>query len=296
MLIEKYISSKIRLINAYLDKNMVLEKHYPQEIYRAMRYSVFAGGKRIRPILTLATAGLFSSNVEKVLPTAAAIELIHTYSLIHDDLPSMDNDDFRRGKPTSHKMFGEATAILAGNALLMAAFDCIVKSQKQYRISQNTINQVLAELAAASGFVGMVGGQMVDLESENKTIKPDTLNYIHTHKTGALICSSIRLGAILSHATPSKLNSFTKFGNSLGLMFQITDDILDEMDNQTQLKKIGKRDRVRGKATYPSIYGLEKSKMKVDRLLTEVNTYLASFGQKAEPLKAIAGLVATRIN
>lgn len=296
MLIEKYISSKIRLINAYLDKNMVLEKHYPQEIYRAMRYSVFAGGKRIRPILTLATAELFSSNVEKVLPTAAAIELIHTYSLIHDDLPSMDNDDFRRGKPTSHKMFGEATAILAGNALLMAAFDCIVKSQKQYRISQNTINQVLAELAAASGFVGMVGGQMVDLESENKTIKPDTLNYIHTHKTGALICSSIRLGAILSHATPSKLNSFTKFGNSLGLMFQITDDILDEMDNQTQLKKIGKRDRVRGKATYPSIYGLEKSKMKVDRLLTEVNTYLASFGQKAEPLKAIAGLVATRIN
>jgi geranylgeranyl diphosphate synthase, type II len=295
-MIDQYLNTKIHLINEYLDKNLLSTKYYPTEIYRAMRYSIFAGGKRIRPIIMLATAELFDANIKKVMPTAAAIELIHTYSLIHDDLPAMDNDDFRRGKPTNHKMFGEAVAILAGNALLLAAFDFVAKSQYKYKISNGIIKQVLTELGEASGYAGMVGGQMLDLESENKTIKPAILNYIHTHKTGALICSSIRLGAILSLSTQKKLDALTKFGNTLGLMFQITDDILDELDNRSQLNKIGKRDRDRGKATYPSVYGLEQSKIKVVRLLTEANKHLELFRQKAIMLKAIAELVANRIN
>jgi geranylgeranyl diphosphate synthase type II len=296
MQIDKYLTIKARLINNYLDRNLRAAENYPAEIYRAMRYSVFAGGKRIRPILTLASGELFESDIKKIMPTAAAIELIHTYSLIHDDLPSMDNDEFRRGKPTSHKIFGEATAILAGNALLMAAFNMVAKSQKQFRIPNTIITLVLAELAIASGYAGMIGGQIVDLESENKTVKPNTLNYIHTHKTGALICSSIRLGAILSLSTKAQLDSLTRFGNTLGLMFQITDDILDELDNRTQLKKIGKRDRARGKATYPSIYGLAKSKVRVTQLLNESKNYLDSFKHKTAPLIAIAELVAKRIN
>jgi geranylgeranyl diphosphate synthase, type II len=208
----------------------------------------------------------------------------------------MDNDDFRRGKPTNHKKYGEATAILAGNALLMAAFDLVAKSQKKFRIQNNIIVQELAELAVASGYAGMVGGQIVDLESENITVKPNTLNYIHTHKTGALICISIRLGAIISLSTGAQLKSLTNFGNTLGLMFQITDDILDELDNRTQLNKIGKRDHARGKATYPSIYGLEQSKEKVTQLLTDSKKYLEPFGQKTALLVAIAELVANRIN
>jgi geranylgeranyl diphosphate synthase, type II len=296
MLIDKYLTEKARLINEYLDKNLLSADNYPAEIYQAMRYSVFAGGKRIRPVLTLATGEMLNSSIKKIIPIAAAIELIHTYSLIHDDLPSMDNDDFRRGKPTSHKKYGEATAILAGNALLMAAFDLVVKRQKKYRIHNNIVVQELAELAVASGYAGMVGGQIVDLESENKTVKPNTLNYIHIHKTGALICISIRLGAIISLSTVAQLKSLTNFGNTLGLMFQITDDILDELDNRTQLNKIGKRDRALGKATYPSIYGLEQSKEKVIQLLTDSKKYLEPFGQKTALLVAIAELVAKRIN
>ncbi|MFB3896136.1 MAG: polyprenyl synthetase family protein [bacterium] len=296
MNLEQYLNSKTQIINQYLDQNLLSVKSYPPEIYRAMRYSVFAGGKRIRPILTIATAEISVTNINNVIPTAAALELIHTYSLIHDDLPSMDNDDYRRGKPTNHKVFGEATAILAGNALLLAAFDFIAKSRKKYRIADAIISQVIVELGIASGYAGMVGGQIVDLESENKKINSDTLHYIHTHKTGALICHAVRLGAILTSVSNPKLDLLTKFGNSLGLMFQITDDILDEMDNRTQLKKIGKRDRARGKATYPSVYGLEESRRRVERLLTDVDTNLKPFGKRAALLKAIAGLVANRIN
>ncbi|MDI6783314.1 MAG: polyprenyl synthetase family protein [bacterium] len=294
--INKYLTTKVRVVNQYLQKNLPSPKNEPPEIYRAMRYSVFAGGKRIRPILTIATAELLNGNIHRVLPTACAIELIHTYSLIHDDLPCMDDDDFRRGIPTNHKKFGEANAILAGNALLMLAFELISKSKKEYNINELIISKIVNELAHASGFAGMVGGQIVDVESENKTVDQETINYIHTHKTGALICGSVRVGAIISGALSTPLNRLTKFGNTLGLMFQITDDILDELDNRTQLKKVGKRDQARGKATYPSIFGLEKSKKRVTELLSDGNNYLKQFGKKAEPLLAIANLVANRIN
>lgn len=294
--LQKYLKTKVRLVNEFLQKSLLSGNQYPPEIYRAMRYSVFAGGKRIRPILTLATAEMVNGNSRKVLPAACAIELIHTYSLIHDDLPYMDDDDFRRGKLTSHKMFGEANAILAGNALLMLAFDLISQYRKTYRTDNRIISRILQELAHASGFAGMVGGQMVDTESENKPVNPATVNYIHTHKTGALLCSSVRLGAILSHATPIQLARVTRFGNALGLMFQITDDILDELDNSAQLNKAGKRDRARGKATYPRIIGLGKSREKVTNLFSECQEHMQPFGGKANTLLSIAELVANRIN
>jgi len=293
---KKFLTTKVRLVNQYLQKNLSSPNNYPPEIYHAMRYSVFAGGKRIRPILTLTTAELLNGNINRVLPIACAIELIHTYSLIHDDLPCMDNDDFRRGKLTNHKKFGEANAILAGNALLMLAFEFISKSKKGYKINELIISKILSELAHASGFAGMVGGQVVDVKSENKKVNKETINYIHTHKTGALICSSVRIGAIISGASSTLLIRLTKFGNTLGLMFQVTDDILDELDNRSQLKKVGKRDRERGKATYPSMFGLKKSRGKVTKLLSDCNKYLKPFGKKAEPLLAIASLVANRID
>ena len=296
MNINNYLKTKSRLVNEYLKKYLPANNRYPYEIYRAMQYSIFAAGKRIRPILTLATTELLDENIQKVLPTACAIELIHTYSLIHDDLPCMDDDDYRRGKLTNHKKFGEATAILAGNALLMLALDLITQSQKRYQIDVKTIVSVLNDLTTASGFAGMIGGQMVDTESENKSVNRKTVQYIHSHKTGALICSSVRLGAILSEATTPQLTRLTRFGNALGLMFQITDDILDELDNRTQLKKHGRRDRVRGKATYPRLFGLERSKKQVKQLLVECHRELIPFGKKAEPLYSVTELVANRIH
>jgi geranylgeranyl diphosphate synthase type II len=294
--IDKYLRLKTRLINEYLKKSLPSGNQYPSEIYHAIRYSVFAGGKRIRPILTMATAELFKDNINNVLPSACAIELIHTYSLIHDDLPCMDDDDYRRGKPTNHKKFGEANAILAGNALLMLAFELISQSQNKFHIKEQIITRVLNELAHSSGFAGMVGGQMMDVESENKSVDAETVTYIHAHKTGAMICSSVRLGAILSESTSNQLAQLTRFGNALGLMFQIIDDLLDELDNRTQLKKMGKRDQVRGKATYPRIFGLNQSKQQVDRLFSKCRESLEPFGQKAERLLSITELVAKRIN
>ncbi|MCX7919796.1 MAG: polyprenyl synthetase family protein [bacterium] len=293
--IQNYLHKRIEIINAYLENHIPLDNQYPAEIYRAMRYSVFAGGKRIRPILTLATAELLNGNIQRVLPVACAIELIHTYSLIHDDLPYMDNDDYRRGKLTCHKQFGEAIAILAGNALLMLAMQFITNSQSKAKLDSRLQTRILKELTVASGFAGMVGGQIVDTESENKSVDFDTVYYIHTHKTGALLCSSIRIGAILSNANKSQLQRLTRFGNALGLMFQITDDILDEMDNRFQLQKIGKRDRIRGKATFPSVIGIEKSKDTVAQLYTDCQNIMHPFGKKAEALVAIAELVAKRI-
>jgi geranylgeranyl diphosphate synthase type II len=258
-----------------------------------MRYSVFAGGKRVRPVLMLAACDAVGGNLEKAIPAACAMEMIHTYSLIHDDLPAMDDDDFRRGNPTNHKVYGEATAILAGDALLTEAFILLSKDDGGDAAARL---KVIQEIATASGSRGMVGGQVVDMESEGKPELIDiaTLSYIHTHKTGALIRASVRAGAILAGAGEERLASLTRYAEAIGLAFQIADDILDVEGTTEELGKDAGSDEARGKATYPALVGLEASKARAQELVDMALEALAGFDERAEPLRAIASYIVKR--
>lgn len=261
----------------------------PSTISRAMRYSVFAGGKRLRPILTLATAEIFTDNPGKeVIAVACAIELIHTYSLIHDDLPAMDNDDYRRGRLTNHKVFGEAMAILAGDALLTRAFEIMASCGLKYGVDPALMLRVIAEVGKAAGVEGMVGGQVIDLESEGKTIEESLLQDMHARKTGALICASVRAGGILTGASEVDLDRLTGYAKRLGLAFQIVDDILDLVGDETKMGKKTGGDKEHGKATYPGIYGLDKCWEKVRELYKEAVNLLFPLGEKAKILRLLA--------
>jgi geranylgeranyl diphosphate synthase type II len=286
-----YLADRGALVEAALD--LALPVIYPEKIYEAMRYSLLAGGKRLRPILCLATCELAGGTVEMAMPTACALEMIHTMSLIHDDLPAMDNDDYRRGKLTNHKVYGEDTAILAGDGLLAYAFE-FVATQTQ-NVPPLQLLQVIARLGRAVGAAGLVGGQIVDLESEGKPdIALETLNFIHNHKTGALLEASVVCGAILASAPLTDLQHLSRYAQNIGLAFQIVDDILDITATQEELGKTAGKDLQAQKATYPSLWGLEKSKAQAQKLADAAKTELALFGEKSQPLLAIADFITTR--
>jgi geranylgeranyl diphosphate synthase type II len=258
-----------------------------------MRYSVFAGGKRLRPVLVIAGAEAVGGTAERVLPTACAMEMIHTYSLIHDDLPAMDNDDYRRGRPTSHKVFGEAMAILAGDGLLTHAFRLLADCWHP-GMDGAGLRDVLVDLSGAAGSDGMVGGQVADLEAEGKNVDADTLDYIHLHKTAALIRASITVGARLSGAGAESLRALATAGQALGLAFQIVDDMLDVTATSAQLGKTAGKDQAQQKATYPAVHGLTASRARAEALVGEALAALVPLGPAADPLRALAHFILER--
>jgi geranylgeranyl diphosphate synthase, type II len=278
-------------VDAALDRLLPAEGTQPTSIHQAMRYSVFAGGKRIRPMLCLETARIFGADVDPVLHPACAIEFIHTYSLIHDDLPALDNDDLRRGKPTCHKQFGEAAAILAGDALLTLAFATIAATpvDAARRIA------MVAEVAGAAGTVkGMVGGQVADLEAEGKRVAPKKLEFIHRSKTAALIRASVTSGALCAGASDDDVVRLRKFGESIGWAFQVTDDILDVEESSAALGKTAGKDIAQQKATYPAVYGLERSHEIANQLATRAIAELAPYEERAARLRDIAEYLVLR--
>ncbi|NET55806.1 MAG: polyprenyl synthetase family protein [Symploca sp. SIO2E6] len=286
-----YLSKRQAEVEAAMDASLPIT--YPDKIYESMRYSLLAKGKRLRPILCLATCELMDGTVEMAMPTACALEMIHTMSLIHDDMPAMDNDDYRRGQLTNHKVYGEDIAILAGDGLLSYAFE-YVAVQTQGVPAQRLL-QVVARLAKAVGASGLVGGQVVDLESEGKLdIQEETLNFIHTHKTGALLEASVVCGAILAGATEADVERLSCYAQNIGLAFQIVDDILDITATQEELGKTAGKDVQAQKVTYPALWGLEVSKTKAKQLVAMAKAQLEPFGEKAVPLMVLADFITTR--
>jgi len=291
MKIEEYLKDRRFMIDSYL-RNYFNKKFKPIKLFESMTYSLFAGGKRLRPILSIASYEACGGKSEDILPQASSIELIHTYSLIHDDLPAMDNDDLRRGKPTNHKVFGEAIAILAGDALLTEAFVMFLNNNI---FSSELLLKALKTLAIAAGPTGMVGGQAEDILSENKKPTMSDLYFIHTHKTGALIEASVKIGPILAEASNKEYESLSKYGERIGLAFQIIDDILDITGLDEKLGKKTGADIQKGKMTYPSLYGIEYSRKEAERLIYEAINAISCFNKKAEPLKAIAEYIIKRV-
>jgi len=293
--LKSYLKKMQQMVDESLEKYLPRRDELPGSIHEAMRYSIFAGGKRVRPVLMLAACEAVDGDISKALPAACAMEMIHTYSLIHDDLPAMDNDDFRRGKPTSHKVFGEAIAILAGDALLTEAFKLLSNPEFTRGLSPDVLLRVIHEIAVCAGSRGMIGGQVVDMESEGKKdIDFATVQYIHTHKTGALIKASLKCGALIGGADGSRLDAVTRYGEAVGLAFQIADDILDIEGTTEQIGKDAGSDQTRGKATYPAVIGLAESKQRASELVETAVEALAGFGEKADPLRAIATYIVKR--
>ena len=291
--LEAYLKDKRVLVDAALERFLPGEDVEPPTVHRAMRYSVLAGGKRLRPILVIAGAEAVGAPPATVMPAACALEMIHTYSLIHDDLPAMDDDDYRRGRLTNHKVFGDAVAILAGDALLTLAFK-LVADNAALVSDPRVVCDVVAAIAEASGTFGMVGGQVVDIESEGKAITPETLEYIHRHKTAALLRGSLWVGARLGGADAAALAAIDDAGQSLGLAFQIVDDILDVEGSLEALGKTAGSDARKQKATYPALHGLEVSRREARRLIEEAKSRLAVFGDRATPIRALADFVVER--
>ena len=285
--IKSYLKEKRELIDSYLESYFSIPSE-PFVLHEAMRYSLFAGGKRIRPILALASYEACGGNPKDIVPYATALELIHTYSLIHDDLPSMDNDDLRRGKPTNHKVFGEAMAILAGDALLTEAFLILSNNLHSSSLKPSNLIKIIREVSLASGVHGMVGGQALDIFSENIEPDKDTLDFIHLHKTAALITASVRMGAILANIKEKKLKALTEYGTGIGLAFQIIDDILDIEGNAEELGKTAGSDIKMKKMTYPALCGTEKSRQKAKDLISDAIDSLKIFSSEADQLRKIA--------
>jgi geranylgeranyl diphosphate synthase, type II len=291
MILPAFFDEERAAVDAALDRLMPGENAQPPSIHRAMRYSVQAGGKRVRPILCLESARIFTTDVAPVMPLACAVEFIHTYSLIHDDLPALDNDELRRGKPTCHKKFGEATAILAGDALLTLAFETIANSpiEPARRVA------VLSHVAASAGTVnGMVGGQVADLEAEGRAIGPADLEYIHRSKTAALIRASVMAGAIGGGADDENVARLKRFGETIGWAFQVVDDILDVEESSAALGKTAGKDAAQKKATYPSLYGLEKSRAFAKELESRAMAEIEPYGSRAARLRELAELIVHR--
>lgn len=292
--LKNYLKECLARVDRALDGYLPAEDTLPVALHKAMRYSVFAGGKRIRPVLMIAACEAVGGDAERVLPAACAMEMIHTYSLIHDDLPAMDDDDFRRGRPTNHRIFGEATAILAGDALLTEAFILLSDAQINARVPAEIRCRVLHTIARCAGSQGMVGGQVVDMESEGKAIDFPTLEYIHTRKTGALILAAMQAGALLGGADEASLTALTRYGEAAGLAFQIADDILDVVGDQAVIGKDVGSDQERGKATYVALLGLEEARVRARELRDLGVAALAPLGAPAEPLRRIAHYIVDR--
>lgn len=291
MTLPDFFESDRLLIEKALERILPPENTRPPSIHRAMRYSVFAGGKRLRPVLCVEAARMFAEDVTPAIDLGCALEFIHTYSLIHDDLPSLDNDDLRRGKPTCHKMFGEAMAILAGDALLTLAFETLAKAP----VEPVRRVRIVAEIGAAAGTMnGMVGGQVADVEAERKPVDAAGLEYIHRSKTAALIRGSIIAGAIAGGARDRDVESLGRFGESIGWAFQVVDDILDVEESSESLGKTAGKDQAQQKATYPALYGLQKSRIIAADLEERALNELASFGHRANNLRALGQYLVAR--
>jgi geranylgeranyl diphosphate synthase type II len=289
--LEKFLASSTSAVNKSLDRFLPSEKTKPATIHKAMRYSLFAGGKRMRPALCLAAAEACGGNRDDAMPLACAVECIHTYSLVHDDLPAMDNDDYRRGKLTNHKVFGEGIAVLAGDALLTQAFEIAAQCKKFPRYSHQ---QIILELARASGSLQLIAGQVADLEGEGRKTSAAQLRYIHERKTSALLCCSARLGGMSANCAPAQLQALTDFGYHVGLAFQVIDDILDVTQTSEQLGKTAGKDTKAQKATYPSIVGLEKSRKIAEQLTNKAFDALKIFKGRAVALEALAEFLLKR--
>ncbi len=287
---ETYWKSRLPMVEKALDR-LISKNAHPALIHKAMRYSLLAGGKRLRPILCLAAARAAGGNESSALPAACAVECIHTYSLIHDDLPCMDDDDFRRGRPTNHKVFGEAVAVLAGDGLLTEAFASVARTKPNRRYAAADF---VAELARASGSLGLIAGQVLDLDSEKKRIPLKKLIEIHRAKTGALITTSLRLGAMSAGADARTLSQLTQFGRALGLAFQVIDNILDIVSTKEKLGKSIGKDQSSGKATYPRLLGLDGARREADRLTRTARSALRPLGARAHALLAIADALLRR--
>lgn len=291
--LKAYLSDKQKLVDRELRRQLPSANTTPATIHQAMRYSIFAGGKRLRPILCLAAAEACGGTDDDALPLAAAVECVHTYSLIHDDLPCMDDDDFRRGNPTSHKKYGEGVAVLAGDALLTVAFEIVARAKEQPRYNTSTL---VSELAVTSGSLKLIAGQVLDLEGEGKgaSLTLSQLKRIHLNKTAALLTTSIRYGGMSANATGRKLEALTVFGQSLGLAFQVIDDILDVTQTSEKLGKSAGKDQAVDKATYPSLMGLERSKLEARKLTEKAMKALAVFGERGQRLREIADYLLDR--
>ena len=291
MTLDQYIANQQQRVEAALDRVVPPESQEPSIIHRAMRYSLFAGGKRIRPLLAIASAEAVSESIAGIETAACSLELIHTYSLIHDDLPALDNDDLRRGRPTCHKVFGDAMAILAGDALLTLAFQVL----PQLDVDAERRVRLVRELATASGTVnGMIGGQVNDLEGEGKPPTPQLLESIHRAKTGALLRASVRMGAIYAGATCEQLRALSEFGGHIGLAFQIVDDVLDVEQPSEALGKTAGKDAKQQKITFPAVYGLERSRAMAEQERLAAHAALAGFEARAQRLKGLADLIVRR--
>ena len=289
----RWLESRRREIDSALRRRMTRLPDAPASLARAMRYSLFAGGKRVRPILALEACRAVGGRKASVLPACCSLEMIHTYSLIHDDLPAMDDDAWRRGKPTAHVKFGEAMAILAGDAFHSLAFQILAEEPAGDRFAGRRA-RVLARVARAAGMEGMVGGQVLDLESEGRKIRPRELGRIHRSKTGALLAASAEVGGILGNGERRQVEALGRYGRAVGLAFQIVDDILDEEGTRTGLGKSPGKDRADRKATYPSLFGLDRSRSLASRAVAEANQALAPLGKKALPLARLAEFILHR--
>jgi geranylgeranyl diphosphate synthase type II len=290
--LKAYVAEKREIIDKALDKYLPPIDGMEGRVVEAARYSLFAGGKRLRPILCIAAHEACGGSSKALLPVACALEMIHTYSLIHDDLPAMDNDDFRRGKPTNHKVFGEAVAILAGDLLLTYAFELMAEHGLEDR--SGTVMRVIHIIARASGFKGMVGGQMIDLACEGKEVDVPTVEYMHARKTGALITASVQAGAILAGASESEIERMGRYGRHLGLAFQITDDLLDVTGSFEEMGKTPGSDDRKGKRTYPFLVGIEESRRLAREHVERALDAISGYDDRANPLRAIAFYVLNR--
>ena len=290
--LQQYLASRREAVEIALNEVLPPQNVRPERLHEAIRYSVLAPGKRLRPTLVIAAAEALGVSADVVMPTACALECIHVFSLIHDDLPCMDNDDYRRGRLTNHKVYGEAMALLAGDALLALAFELIASNISC--ASTESVLKTLKLLSHASGTWGMVGGQVVDMESQGQEVSSETLQYIHACKTGALIKGSVEAGAILAGADPDQQLAFRKYGNHIGLAFQIADDILDVVGDEAVIGKPVGSDQERDKATFPRLFGLDESRRKANAEVEGALDALSVFDHKADPLRAIARYIVDR--
>jgi geranylgeranyl diphosphate synthase type II len=286
--IQDYLKKRTALIDRSLDRCLKESKRRSQTLHKAMRYGLFSGGKRLRPILTLAAGEMFGGEHRALLPFACALEMIHTYSIIHDDLPALDDDDFRRGAPASHKVFGEGIALLAGDALLTEAFHLMTKPEVARVLKPSLILELIHEISRAAGVGGMVGGQAVDLEAEGREVDRAAVEHIHALKTGALILTPVRIGAIIAGAAPKELRRMGRYAGFLGLAFQIADDIMDMADSD------GGDGNGKIKATYPAVVGIAAAKSRLAELLQQSLKEVDVFGNKADPLRGIARIIVER--
>jgi geranylgeranyl diphosphate synthase type II len=294
--IKAYLAKKKDIVDKSLEKLVPPARSFPPSVHEAMRYSLFAGGKRVRPILAVAAAEALGAKTADLLPIAGSLELIHTYSLVHDDLPAMDDDDLRRGRPTCHKVYGEAVAILAGDGLLTMAFETLSDPRRLKAVPANRLVSIIKEVSTASGVFGMIGGQVVDMESEGRDVDFPTLEYIHTHKTGALIRASVRVGALYAKAGKRQFTALTHYGEMVGLAFQIADDILDVTGTREEIGKDVGSDIKKGKKTFPGFYGLEESRRRAGEVADKAVHALRDFDRKADPLRELAKYIVNRVN